>query len=244
MAFVWDERAIRWRLDASDYTGYDAAMAALLLPKLEGCATLCDVGCGLGLVDLALAEHLESVTGVDVSAPAIDTLRRRADRAGIRNVTALRADRRTLRGAWDAVLVMFCGAVEETVPACVSLARRRVLLVVHSEAYGGTGPEAYRRRKRTSAESAGAWLDANGYRYSAESAALEFGQPHADFDDALAFLRVYCPDAPEEALARHLRGTLRQTGRADFPLYAPKTKRFTVFNIDARRGEENVCTSF
>jgi len=238
MLFAWNEQIARsWR-EASEYTGYDRAMAALLLPKLDGCRTLCDMGCGLGLVDLELAAHFAEIACVDVSQTALDELRRQAAARGIRNLRTVCADGKTVSGRWDAVMALFHGTVEDVVPAYLPLCADRLLLVVHGNAYGTTGPEGYRVRKCCDTESTAAWLAANGYRFTLENGELEFGQPHRSFEDALTYTRNFTKNVPEDELETYVRRTVTETGRADFPLYTPKKRTFGIFTIRRRENEQ------
>ena len=52
MLFNWEEQTFKWFTNASKYAGYDKGMAKLLMPYLEGCKTLCDIGCGMAFADL------------------------------------------------------------------------------------------------------------------------------------------------------------------------------------------------
>ena len=91
-------------------------IASEVRPRLpDGAATLLDAGCGEGFVAEALAERLPGValTGVDVSAEAIDYARRHGSgrvRYGIASLEALPFE----TGAFDVVV---CTEVLEHLPA-------------------------------------------------------------------------------------------------------------------------------
>lgn len=233
MLFDWIGPVIQWYTEASEYTGFSRALAAMLLPKLRGCETLCDIGCGLGLVDFELARSIPHVICADVSPQAIAYIKSRCEAEGVNNLNAVCADGLGLSGSWDAVTAMFHGHVPTIVPNYLQKARDRLILVVHGSAVGTTGPEGYRIRKCGSVDEAAAWLDAHSYRYDYEYGELEFGQPHRDFEDAVAYTRTNSAGAPEAELRRHVERTVQSTGRADFPLYTPKTKRFGIFTLKA-----------
>ena len=236
MLFDWDAQvAQRWR-EASAYTGYDRNLAALLLPLLAGCDTLCDIGCGLGLVDLELAPYFREITCVDISEDVLGQLRAQIAERGLKNIRTVCADGMGVPGQWDAVMALFHGEPEEIVPAYLQKATDRFLLVVHGSPYGTTGPKEYRIRKCCDTESTAAWLDANGYRYTLSTGELEFGQPHRSFEDAVAYTRTFSNGAPEEEIVRHVRETVTETGRSDYPLYTPKKRSFGVFLL---RKDEN-----
>jgi len=66
MLFGWDEQTIRWFLDASAYTDFHQTLARKITPYLDPGDTLCDLGCGLGRLDLELAPHVMCLTAVDI----------------------------------------------------------------------------------------------------------------------------------------------------------------------------------
>lgn len=236
MFFEWNEQTLAWLLDAADYTGYDRNMARLLRKSIPDGGTLCDMGCGMGLVDFELAAHLREVTCVDISPFAVEFISSRAREKGIGNLSALCMDGREVTGQWDTVMALFHGAVETVCEKYLRLARDRLILVTHGSAVGSTGPKGYRVRKGCDVAGTAAWLDAGGYRYQLEEGELEFGQPHRSFEDAVDFVRAFSRSAPEETLREYVRSTVIETGREDFPLYSPKKRKFGIFAI---RREDN-----
>ena len=237
MFFEWNEQTLRWLLDASEYTGYSRGLAQLLLRHISG-GSLCDVGCGMGLVDFELAGHVKDITCVDISSFAVDFIRGEVQRRGIGNLTALVQDGLTLRGQWDTVMALFHGDVKEICRPYLRCARERLILVTHAEAEGSFGPQGHRVIKACNAQKTIQWLDAQHIRYTLERHELEFGQPHRSFEDALAFTRTYSRPAPDELLAEHVKQAIVETGREDFPFYTPKKRRFGIFIIGRDDNEE------
>ena len=235
MLFTWNEQTLGWFADASEYTGYSRALAKLLAPHLEGCRTLCDMGCGMGLTDLELAGRFQSITCVDSSPEVIADLRARAEAMGAANLSAVCADGPTAEGSWDGVMALFHGDVRTVGEAYLAKARKTLVLVVHGSAYGTTGPAEYRVRKCCDVDSTRTWLEERGWAYALEPGALEFGQPHRSLEDAVAYTRAFTKNVPEEELLAYVQAHVTSTGRDDFPLYTPKTRTFGIFTI--RRNE-------
>ncbi|MCF0120697.1 MAG: hypothetical protein HUJ65_03580 [Oscillospiraceae bacterium] len=42
---------------------------------------------------------------------------------------------------------------------------------------------------------------------------------------------LFSGDVPDEILKAHIESFTQKTGRSDYPLYYPKTRRFCVFTI-------------
>jgi len=231
MLFEWNRDTIRWQLNAAEYTAYPQKMAALLLEKIPVRGSLCDMGCGMALVDFELAPRFERITCADVNDNALAFVRERTEALGVGNLTAVRSDGKALEGEWDTVMALFHGEVETVCTEYLKKARDRLVVVTHGTHYGSTGPRAYWDFKRDNTDFLTLWLEEHGYTFTREDGALEFGQPHRSFEDAVASTAAFCPHAPLDAVRESVRAAVQETGRADFPLYTPKTRRFTVFVI-------------
>lgn len=228
MAFLWNEQSIAWFLDASAYTGFHEALAARLKPFLPEGGSLCDVGCGLGRIDLALAPHAGEITAVDTDARVINILKGDAEKLGLGNITARVGDAGDISGRYDVIFMSFFGTsgwvVDRFLPMCGQLIR-----IVNSENRGHLYPEKYRRNKRGTAAMVEADLRQRRIPYRLEQWELEYGQPLRSEKDARAFVRHHAPQISvgelEDFLSRHAQAT----GRKDFPLYLPNLKRMSIF---------------
>ncbi|MBR2696210.1 MAG: class I SAM-dependent methyltransferase [Parasporobacterium sp.] len=240
MLYNWNKETFTWFQEASDYTGYNRNLAELIKPYLEGCKTILDLGCGMGLVDFELAPDFEEITCVDISEEPIGYIQNRAAKLGIPNLRAVCADggeKENLKKLIpdlpkDAVLALFHGEVERIGETYLSYAAKKMILVVHGSAYGTTGPKAYRVRKCCDVDSTRAWLESHGLTYQFQEAELEFGQPHRSIEDAVAFTRVFTKNAPDEEIEEYARSHVIETGRDDFPFYTPKIRKFGLFAVD------------
>ena len=231
MHFCWNEQTERWFADASDYTGYSEKLAQILLAQIPERSSLCDIGCGLGLSDLVMAQEIGEVTCADISEYATKAVARRAAARSITNITAVTTDGMKLSGQWDTVMALFHAELEQVCARYLSLARDRFLFVTHGSLHGQTGPKKYRTEKCCDVDLASAWLDTHAVVYTLEKGSLEFGQPQRNLEDAMDFHRTYCSEAPEDELRQYVHETVIETGRTDFPYYTPKQRSFGLFVI-------------
>jgi cyclopropane fatty-acyl-phospholipid synthase-like methyltransferase len=113
---AFSERLFDWSVQQSEEAS--VALYSLGNPEILECATaeivaqlevwgsvhddtvLLDLGCGIGRMLTALAPHIQSASGIDVSSRMVDAARRRC--AHLRNVTISKADGRGLAGFRDA----------------------------------------------------------------------------------------------------------------------------------------------
>lgn len=87
--FRWTDDMIRFMADAADKTDFHRRLASELLPWLHPDDTVCDAGCGLGYLSLALAPHVRHITAAERDAAALAVLERELAARHIENVTPL-----------------------------------------------------------------------------------------------------------------------------------------------------------
>ena len=230
MRFTWEEQTVRWFMSASGYTGFHKALAQLILPHLEQGDTLCDLGCGLGRLDLELALHISQLTAVDLSENAIEVLRRDAEAAGLKNLRVRQDDASALTETFDVALMSFFG--RSNMLELLKLCKRRLIRVVGAENKSGLYPEKYRCDERDTVPTVQKELDAKGIVYKLELHSLEFGQPLVSRQDAELYVLQNAPKAGDAEIRDFLNENLTSTGRDDFPFYLPNKKAFGIFVLD------------
>ncbi|MEA4966051.1 MAG: class I SAM-dependent methyltransferase [Oscillospiraceae bacterium] len=237
--FHWNEETVGLMRDACEYGGsYHKRLAEIALQYLPR-GRLCDAGCGLGYLSLALAPFCRSVTACDVSAAALSVLRSEAEARRLQNIRILCGDIMNSRPErrYDGMVFCLFGSFEE----CMRMSRAQ-----------GTGPVVlFMRADRTHRfsirpaplrteppETACRRLAVWGVPVRRESLALEFGQPFRSLESAVRFFTQYRRDGgeiTEEAVSARLV----KTGDAVFPLYLPEKKRLECLCLDTRRIPEN-----
>jgi hypothetical protein len=245
MLFQWNEQTLGWFETASAYTGFHRELASIVRPHIAGCATLCDVGCGLGLLDLELAQDIRSMLCIDQNEAAIEALRVLIRVRGARNLSVRVADANTLAGErWDIVLMSFFGSSTDAIAHFLPVCDKRMILIVHESASADRNTDASMRRpKPLSAAEVAAFLTDCGARFQKIGASLEFGQPFKSLADAREFTRVYASSPPladdgdSDATDwkrpySDIEKRLVETGRPDYPLYLPKRKGLAVFVVE------------
>ena len=234
--FVWTPDMIRFMRAANEKSDYHARLAAILTSKLSGCRTLCDAGCGLGYLSLALAPYVRRVTAADRSEAALDVLRQNCAERGIRNIDILSGELRPvpLAEPYDAMVFCFFGRMEEI--AAVAKAQCRGTVFVFKKNYTSHRFSVGEHPAGWDSFRAGAdWLTAHGVPFEAEALELEMGQPLRSMEEARQFFRLYSRDADKAAITdEFLRGRLVETGREDFPLYLPHKRQVGYLQFESK----------
>ncbi|MCD8376520.1 MAG: class I SAM-dependent methyltransferase [Oscillospiraceae bacterium] len=230
MRIVWSEQSVRWFQNASRYTGFHRRLARLLLERVPRRDTLCDIGCGAGLVDFELAPKFDHVTCVDRVPQAVEAVKAQAEALNLDNLTAICQDGQVLTGQWGTVTALFHGGREE-LSRYYGLARDQLILVTHGSDKGTFGPARRRTAKHIHTALMRDWLEQLGMACDLEETVLEYGQPFPNLEDARAFLQAYAGPLEPEELEEYLRRNLLETGDVEFPYYLPNQKKIGIFTV-------------
>ncbi|EHQ90565.1 class I SAM-dependent methyltransferase [Desulfosporosinus youngiae] len=228
MNFEWNSQTIRWYEEANAYSGFFGKVAGLIAPMLQGYSTLCDIGCGLGLLDLELSSSIGSITCLDINPNALAALQKNIEARQIGNLEPRLMDCRDLEGEWDVICISFFGSreIENFLPYC-----RELIAVVGKQQQSELYPEKYRKFSKNTAEKVEEVLKEKGMDYVLREAAFEFGQPFHSQADAEDFVRTHCPAISPEDLSSFLEESLKATGDSQLPWVIPRLKSFGVFEI-------------
>lgn len=234
--FRWTDDMIRFMADAAGRTDFHRHLAAELLPWLHPDDAVCDAGCGLGYLSLALAPHVRHITAEERDAAALAVLERELAARHIENVTPLCADVFTHRPdrPYDAMVFCFFGSMDEILSVAAAQCRGRVIAVkrdqtdhrftVTKQPLGGThGVDAACRR-----------LAELGIPYELKRTAFRFDQLFRSWEDARRFFEIYRrrDDASlitDELLCQRLEAT----GDGEFPWRLPSARPAGIITFDA-----------
>ena len=230
MAFTWNKKSIEWYLDASSYGDFQTRLAGKIAPYIQKEDTVCDLGCGLGRLDLLLAPAASHITCVDVDKTVLDILENDATQQP--NLSVRCCDVHDIRDKFDVVLMAFFGYPPQLMMECRKLAKKRMIRVVHTSSHVSLRPGAHSKKRETVQEISD-FLDRAGCTYEVIQDAFEFGQPLVSKDDARDFVKGKYDTLSDHEIDRCLKAHLMETGREDFPFYLPQKKDLGIFIIDA-----------
>lgn len=234
--FQWNEEMVRFMRTASEYGDYHRRLVQRMRPALHSADHICDAGCGLGYLSLALAPYVRRVTAADRSEAALDVLRQNCAARGIRNIDILSGELQPvpLAAPYDAMVFCFFGRMEEI--AAVAKAQCRGTVFVFKKNYTSHRFSVGEHPAGWDSFRAGAdWLTERGVPFEAETLEPEMGQPFRSMEEARQFFRLYSRDADKAAITdEFLRGRLAETGREDFPLYLPHQRQVGYLQFESK----------
>lgn len=224
--FRWNAEMVRFMRDASEYSDYHQRLARWMLPDLHPADHICDAGCGLGYLSLALFPHVRRVTAADRSEEALSVLRENCACRGIGNIGILPGDIQAAPPAvpYDAMVFCFFGTMEEI--AAIARAQCRGTVFVFKKNYTAHRFSVERHSLGHEGFRAGAeWLTARGIPFVSAELALEMGQPLRSMAEARRFFELYSRDADKSLITdAFLREKLTPTGQTEYPWYLPHTR--------------------
>ncbi len=232
--FAWTDEMIRFMQAANAHVDYHRQLAQILTPKLSGCETICDAGCGLGELSVALSGAFSHVTAADVSEAALDALRKRLRADGIGNVTPLCCDllAAPCREEYDAMIFCFFGRLSEIIPVARRQCRRRIIVIKKNYAQHRFSLTQQPVRGETAPRACQALREA-GIAFTFDEKTLEYGQPLASLDEAVRFFQIYSRDTdPARITPQAVLPLLRETGDSAYPYYLPQPRQLGIITIE------------
>lgn len=232
MKFEWTEETIRFREDAAVRVQFDAAIAQHILPFLPENAHVCDAGCGLGFLSLALAPHCRRITAVDVSSAALAVLARNAVRMGYDNIQIVQGDLFAQRPnpRYDAMVFCFFGHTKETLKAVRTQCKGHAILVKrdHIEHRFAAGNQP---AQRLNFQTACQELTALHVPHTTQTFSLEMGQPFRSREEAARFFAIYGGSGAHSAMTQ--MEEVMKTGDLEFPYYFSARCALGLIVLDA-----------
>lgn len=231
MNFDWNSNTIRWYQEANEYSVFFKKLADLIAPGLKGYSTFCDIGCGLGLIDLELSKSINQITCIDINREAVETLKKSIKDRNISNIEAQVMDCQDIKDIWNIIFISFFGSheLESFLPQC-----KKLIAVVSKKNEAQLYPDKYRRFHKKTAEEVEQELTHKGIPYSVKYVSFEFGQPLLSIADAQNFVKTQAPEISAKDLEDFLFQHLQETGELKYPYFIPRTKSMGIFEIDGK----------
>ena len=214
---LWTADKMRFLADAARVNGCYEAIASALAPHLPENGRVCDAGCGIGCLSLALAPRCREVVAADLSAAALAHLRAAGPPP---NVTLRRCDlwADQPERPYDAMVFCFFGSPDEILAAARRQCAGAVAVVKrlgsgHRFSRGDTGRPGFGGLCRA--------LEARGIPYGRTVLTLDLGQPFRSLADAVLFFRTHSRDDPAELTQAAVERRLVRRDDPEFPWYFP-----------------------
>jgi len=214
--------------DASEENDtYYKSLASKVSGYLPGNAHVCDAGCGLGYLSIALSSYCKHITAVDIAPQALEVLRNKLKHLDCGNIGIIRGDIRENPPSepYDAMIFCFFAGLEEALKIAKKQCSGTVIMIKKNwdTHRFSLSPKALERFTFTETLKRLGQLD---IPHKSETFALEMGQPFDSIEAAVEFFQIYSrDDRPQDINAEAVAGKLvcRSSGR--FPYYLPSLRQ-------------------
>ena len=228
----WTEESIRMMETAASRSVYYDALADMICASLPAGSRVCDAGCGLGHLSLALAARGMRVTAVDTSSAALDVLYRLRGDADIR-IRCGRVEDCAPDAPYDAMIFCLFGGISEILDVAAAQCRGDVFIIARNDG-------AHRFSVRRHALNHPGYQDMRKTLYALHiphegtEVSLEIGQPLLNYEDARRFFSLYNHDDASLITDEYLHDRLVKTDDPVYPLYLPHARQLGVIHFAAR----------
>ncbi len=235
----WTDESIAFLRDAAAMNRYYETIAEKIAPKLSENACVCDAGCGIGELSLALKPYCRHVTAVDADELAIKTLKAHL----IDGVAALCGDVEALapKEPYDAMVFCLFGRTEDTLRIAKKQCHGRIFLVKRDYSHHRFSAGKVSLGEYT-AGSTEVLLREKSIPYTVERFTAEFGQPFHSIEAAERFFALYNRSESEALSKDEIKARLTAGPSAEFPYYLPHEKALSLFTVETAAIPEEEAT--
>lgn len=240
--FCWNAEMIRFLKDAAEYTHFYDTLAEKASRFLSVDTRICDAGCGLGYLSLALARTCAQVTAADVSGEALDVLREKQRISPLTNLHIWQGDIFSMPEdiRFDAMLFCFFGEIRNTLLCAKKHCNGKLIYFKKNwDAHRFTLNE--KQLENYTLPISCNDLDELHIPYHVETFELEMGQPFRSVSDAAAFFRIYEKgDRQRDINERDVEGLLIPSDSEEFPYYLPSKGSVGIIVLDVKDIPDNL----
>jgi len=202
--FGWNPQSVQWYLESEQNTSFYRKTVEELHPFIHDCKTLLDIGCGIGSFAVEFAKKGYSVTAIDKSSLAVESL---MEKARLMNLSNLKVINKSFEefifdNNYDIVFISYMmGLVNDNnIIDFLKIANKRLVIVLPfskikndfsiNELYTELGVDLKNLEQFNYASMLNI-LNKRNYKYIIKKVSAEFGQPFDNIDEAVNFIYHY-----------------------------------------------------
>lgn len=232
MRMDWNDCTMEAFNKASEYTRFHEIVAEKLKSHVDSTSTLCDMGCGLALVNIYLSKYVKNITCVDVNEKVIDYAKKNAEKKKVDNIKFLISDFKDIEEFFDAILISFFSY--EDVEYFSKHCNKLIIIVNNSDnTHIPVSDKKHEIVNLHTAENLKKLLDQKKLKYSVETMNLQFGQPFEDEDEIRAYADGYNKSGEKDKIFEHLMQNVQKGEGVAY--YLPHHKRISIFVVEFDR---------
>ena len=230
--FKWTEESIEWYRRAAFYTQYHVNLKKVLTPFFSKNEEICDIGCGLGYLDLELAPVVAGIVAVDREKKVTDILSGLASERNLKNLTVMCDDWSVLpEECCDTLIMSAFGNIQKYLEDYLKICRKRIIIIRKSPKENLDGFSSVYNRRRIMEQDV-EYVKQRGLNTDLKFFDTEFGQPLKNKKEAERFVRHYRLMPDHMTMDQYLRIHLKKSSGGKYPYYFPNKKEMYMFTIE------------
>lgn len=242
----WTPEVIRFMEDAEQNTAYFNHIASIVRDHTDSNARIADVGCGMGQLSFALANHASNVDAIDISERAIHYVNQRIAHTNCNNIHGVHESMFDWSPSEPYDAMAFC--LSASIPDALRIGFSRckgTLIIVNKiqskmdtsrQRSGALAVERTRRPLVYNFEETLLDLARQGLCFEGREVSIDYGQPFRSLEDARLYYSLFRTRSfPQGVSDEQILAQLDETNDAEFPLYLPVRRHLAVYVIDASR---------
>lgn len=229
MRMNWNDITIKSFVDASEYTGFHKELAQYIMPYIKSSRSFCDIGCGLGLIDIYLSKDLEDITCVDINKNAISYLEKSIYDNNIENIKCMVKDYKEIDTKFHTILISFFSYedLEYFSKRC-----DRLIAIVNdrSTSHIPISIKVMKEINQHNSKKLKNLLDENKINYKYMPLSIEFGQTFINEEEMVKYAKSYDNGQEYDAIYNHIVKNVVKGDNVSY--YLPYKKNISIFVID------------
>lgn len=237
--FEWTQEKMDFMRDAFEQVRYQEELAERALHYIFRGISVCDAGCGLGYLALALSGRCREVTALDISRDALDVLRQNLAKRPATGIRIRQEDflRMPDDEIYDDMIFCFSGSMQEILQTAAAHCRENVILFRKNWPYHRLSRKKIRLSELVFPKDCEMLRD-SGIPCLTECFPLDMGQPFRSLEDACRFFRLYQKDEDPGTITEEYAASVLATEgypaiSEEFPYYFPMKREVGMIVIRA-----------
>lgn len=247
--FEWTPEKLHYMKDAFEQVQYQKQLAQRASHYITERDSVCDVGCGLGYLALALTGFCRKVTALDISRPALDILWEQLRKSPNRAVEIREEDFHWMPEdeIYDSTVFCFTGSIPEILQTAASHCRGNVILFRKNWPYHRLSRKSIPLSELIFLKDCEE-LSSYGIPFQTEQFTIDMGQPLRSLEDACRYFELYRKKEDTGCITeREAADLLETTGQPflseEFPYYYPMNHEIGMIIIRAEDIRQAACQS-
>lgn len=238
----WSDKKIEWYVRASKWTCFHQTLADRIRPFLKKTDHVVDLGCGPGLIDMAIAADVNKITAIDINPTVLGHYNNVITEEKHTNIRTLCGDAKThpedlIPEEFDVALFCFFGGPHAAFKTGLRKASRITISITHGIAMQGAPSIISGEFQRAYEDEMETYLTGEGIRYTKMTEWIDFSQPLLSMDEAECFFKTYASEGEEGSVERKAQiarqlSLVKKTDDPIFPLLFNKPKDTAIFIIE------------